>query len=158
MKQILLLLLLVFLSTAFAQDLHAQRLRKLTSQKKSIYLGSGIFHNGGIQGKSRLKAIRHSFSAERGYERVVFDFTTSAPPRIYGHISEQEKKIYVDFFETELMPQGNETFGSSKYVDKVKFLYFGDDSLAFEMELRNQVNVDIFTLENPGRLVIDIKQ
>lgn len=158
MKSFLIILVstLFFSGQIFAQDLMSERIRKITGRKKSIYFNKGIFHNGGAKSKSLLKAVRHSYTARLGYERIVFDFSTKQVPQIYGNISEREKKLYLDFFKTKI--SGNiGSFGSSKFVKNIHFFNISKDSLSVELIFKNNINMDIFYLKNPGRLVIDIK-
>lgn len=150
----ILLLLLAFNSTA--QDLMGERIRRVSGTKKSVYFDSGIFHNGGPKRKSGLKVVRHSYAEKRGYERVVFDFTTKEIPRVYGNISSSEKKLYIDLFDTTLGSNMG-SFGKSKFVEEIKFFPISKESLSIEITFNKTVNVDIFYLNSPGRLVFDIK-
>ena len=133
-----------------------ERIRRISSTKKSVYFDSGIFHNGGPKIKSGLKAVRHSYVEKRGYERVVFDFISTDVPRVYGNISSGEKKLYIDLFDTS-MGSNLGSFGKSKYIDEIKFFPISKDSLSIEITFNKVVNVDIFYLKSPGRLVFDIK-
>lgn len=148
---------LLGLGAVKAQDLQNQRIRKLQGSKTAIYLTSGIFHTGGgPKIDSELRAIRHNYSAKNGYERLVFDFKTPKLPKVYGHISSDDKKIYLDFFDTTIGSELN-SFGSSKYVESVNIFPLSKDSLSVELVLKDKLSADIFWLENPGRLVIDLK-
>jgi mRNA-degrading endonuclease HigB of HigAB toxin-antitoxin module len=155
--------LLVIITTLFlsitssnAQDLFGERIRKLTGSKKSIFLDSGIFHNGASGAPTTLKSIRSSFDNKLGYERIVFDFSGNAIPRVYGHIAGNEKKVLIDFFDTEIADTLG-GLGNSKFVDGVNFFPLSKESLSVEVNFKKKMSVDIFYLENPGRLVIDIK-
>lgn len=149
-------LIAIVTSSIFAQDLMSERIRKINDKKHSIYFKGGVFHSGTNSGLSSLKAVRHGYQPANGYERLVFDFSTDATPRVYGYKSEKEKKIYIDFFNTQLA--GNiGSFGNSKFVEKVEFYPVGDESLSTEVILKGDYSIDIFYLEKPGRLVIDIK-
>lgn len=151
------LLTLLFTFSASAQNLLQERIRRISPRKKSIYLDTGIFHNGGPKLNSKLKAVRHSYSTRTGYERVVFDFTTNELPRIYGYISREENKLYLDLFETDI-PATLNSFGDSKYVKELLFFPIQKDTLSVEMNFKSKVTLDVFYLTNPGRLVIDIKK
>lgn len=155
-KAILTLLIALLACDSFSQNLLDERIRRVSSRKRSIYLESGIFHNGGPKRNSKLKAIRHSFSGKRGYERLVFDFTTAELPRIYGYISGNNKKLYLDLFTTDL-PDALSSFGNSRYVKSVNFFPIQDDTLSVEVLFKKNVTLDVFYLKNPGRLVVDIK-
>ena len=140
--------------SALAQNLNEERIWKLVSRKKAIYLSHGVFHiNQG--GSAAIETIRSSFVADRGYERVVIDLGSTVP-RLYGHISEGEKKISVDFFNTSVSPQ-LKSLQNSKYVKSVDFLAVEKNQVTMEMNLKSKVNFDVFYLENPARLVIDIR-
>lgn len=152
----LLIATLLTLGFVQAQNLLDERIRRVSPRKRSIYLDSGIFHNGGPKRNSKLKAIRHNFSSKRGYERLVFDFTSAELPRIYGFISSSEKKLYLDLFETDL-PEALSSFGDSKYVESVNFFPIQKDTLSVEVLFKKNITLDVFYLSNPGRLVIDIK-
>jgi hypothetical protein len=150
------LLTLLVTTAAHPQNLLEERIRRISSRKRSIYLDSGIFHNGGPKRDSKLKAIRHNYSSKRGYERLVMDFTTAQLPRIYGFISSPEKKLYLDLFQTDL-PAALSSFGDSKYVESVNFFPIQKDTLSVEVLFKKNITLDVFFLSNPGRLVIDIK-
>lgn len=157
MKKLLFLALFVLSSTAFSQDLFSERIRKLDSRKRSVYLESGIFHNGGEKRPSSLKGIRHSFSKSQGYERVVVDFTTAKLPRVYGHVSSKDKKLYLDLFDTDMTGTVS-SFGNTKFVKAINFFPITEDSLSVEIIFKENVSVDVFYLTSPARLVVDIKK
>ncbi len=151
------LLAILLTSSVSAQNLLQERIRRISSRKRSIYLDTGIFHNGGPKIQSKLKAVRHSFSPKRGYERVVFDFTTNELPRVYGYISRDENKLFLDLFETDV-PATLTSFGDSKFVKELLFFPIQKDTLSVEVNFKSKVTLDVFYLSNPGRLVIDIKK
>lgn len=158
-NQLKLLIFCVFAITAsstFSQDLMSERIRKVVGKKRSVYFKKGIFYSTSSKIESTLKAIRHSFVAVRGYERIVFDFSASKAPKVYGYFSDDMKKIYIDFFDAKLGSSIG-SFGNSKFVDKIDFYPVGDNSLSTEIRLKNESSIDVFYLDKPGRLVIDIK-
>jgi hypothetical protein len=140
----------------YGQDLLNARLRKITARKTSIFFDRGIFYHGGPKKASSLKAVRHSHVPRRGYERIVFDFETKAIPRIYGYVSSDNKTLYLDLFETNIARAMN-SFGESKFVREINFFPLSRDSLSVEVHFKNNVSIDIFHLESPGRFVVDIK-
>lgn len=157
MERILVFLLLISSFSVFSQDLMKERLWKIDSRKKSIYMEGGIFHSGHRKTKGKVSGIRHSFSSSKGYERIVIDFTSKEIPKVYGFLSSKEGKLYLDFFDTGLM--SNVSFpGNSKHVKSVNFFPISEESLSLEMKFRSSITADIFYLENPGRLVIDLKK
>ena len=140
----------------FAQDLMVERIRKISSKKKSVYFNKGIFHNGAPTGNAVLKKIRHSFVERNGNERIVFDFSSNKLPRIYGHVAKDEKKLYLDFFKTNLN-SGIGSFGDSKYIDSINFFPIDKQSLSVELIYKDNVKVEVFYLDSPARLVVDIR-
>jgi len=154
-------LLILFFTTlslsSYAENLVEEKIRRLSTRKKSVFLSKGIFHNGGPKIKSKLNLVRQNYSSSLGYERVVFDFATSQLPRIYGYISQERNKLYIDFFETE-MSKSLGSFGNSKYVEAINFFPIQEGILSAEVVFKSRVSVDLFSLESPGRLVIDLKK
>lgn len=151
------ILIQVFLSTnLLAQDLLKERIRKLSSNKTSIYIEKGIFHNGGVKQEAVLKTIRQSYNPKLGFERIVLDFNTNQVPKIYGHISAADKKLYIDLFSTSIAPNF-QTVGNKHFVEKINFFPIESNYLSLELKLKMKVTADIFYLENPARLVIDLK-
>lgn len=147
----------IFETSLYAQNLLEERIRKISKVKKSVFLEQGIFHNGNSKIASNLKAIRHSYSEKRGYERIVFDFMTDTPPRIYGHISSAENKVYIDFFKTGVL-KNVDSFGRSELVHNINIFPVNKESLSVELKFKSKSSVDIFYLESPGRVVIDVKK
>ena len=154
--KLLFILLCICHTTLFAQDLLKERIRKLSSTKSSIYIEKGIFHNGGVNLESSIKAIRQFDNAKQGFERIVIDFNTSTVPKIYGHISAEDKKIYIDFFETTLA-KDMQAVAKTRHIEKLNIFPIEENYLSVEFKLKSKVSADIFYLDNPGRLVIDLK-
>lgn len=152
-----LLALLLFATQGYSQNLLNQRIRKISSKKQSVYFDNGIFHNGNSKVSAMVKSLRHSFSSSKGYERVVFDFKGKKLPRLYGHVSKIDRKIYLDLFSTNL-PSSIDSFGNTKFVKAVNFFPITKESLSVEILLKDSVGADIFYLESPARLVIDLKK
>jgi hypothetical protein len=143
--------------SVLGQDLQVERIRQLSERKQSIYLDRGIFHNGAESNPTTLSSVRYNYSADRGYERIVFDFASDRVPRIYGHISSSERKIYIDFFDTKLV-QPLPSQGATKFVESLNLFPITQESLSVELNFKETVTADIFVLASPGRLVIDIKK
>ena len=144
-------------SLVLAQDLLGERIRKIEGHKQNAYFTQGIFHNGDLGGPSAIKALRHA-KHQGQYERLVIDFTTAEIPRIYGHLSEAEQKLYLDFFKTKLVGQ-IKSFGKSDVVKGFNFfpVSTGQEMLSLEINFKRPVKVDVFYLSSPGRLVIDLE-
>lgn len=138
-----------------------ERIRRIEGRKKSVFLSRGIFHNGKARTSSKLKAVRHNYSPEIGYERIVFDFETDEVPRFFGHIDGEGKKIFVDLFQTGLSETSPGSFGHSKYVENIDFFPITEDILSVEISFKEKISADIFYLESsgtsPGRFVFDVK-
>jgi hypothetical protein len=156
MKYFFLIILIFHSITSFSQDLLKERIRKLTDKKTSIYIESGVFHNGGVKGEAVLKGIRQFYNPKQGYERIVIDFGSAQIPKIYGNLNSQEKRLYIDFFDTNLDKE-LKTIASTRYIEKVNFFPIDAGQLSMEIKLKAKTSADIFYLENPGRLVIDLK-
>ena len=155
MKYLLILVGLLSVSFALAQNLNEERIWKLASRKKAIYLGHGVFHQN--QGpRNTITGIRSSNVVDRGYERLVVDFSGASIPRLYGHISEGEQKISVDFFDATVAGQIT-SLKNTKNVKSVDFLAIDQNQTTMEIHLKSKLNFDVFYLESPGRLVIDIR-
>jgi len=153
----MIVLILLFLTLpSYSQDLFKERIRKLSNNKISIYVEKGIFHNGGAKTQSTLKSLRQSFNSKQGFERIVMDFTTNNVPRVYGHINSEEKQLYLDIFETSLVRDFTSP-DKTRYIEKINFFPIESNHLSLDIKLKNKVIADIFTLDNPGRLVIDLK-
>jgi hypothetical protein len=147
---------IVFVSNLSAQDLLKERIRKLSSNKTSVYIESGIFHNGGVKQEAVLKSIRQSYNPKQGFERIVMDFSSSQVPKIYGHVSSKDFRLYIDLFDTTLA-KDLQTISSTRYIEKINFFPIESNHLSMEIKLKSKVTADIFYLDNPGRLVIDLK-
>lgn len=147
----------IFANTSFSQNLLNQRIRKINNKKQSIYFDNGIFHNGNENRPATIKALRHSYQRSKGFERVVVDFSSDALPRLYGHVSKTDRKIYLDLFDTNL-PENINSFGNTKYVKAVNFFPISEESLSVEILLKDSVGADVFFLSSPARLVIDLKK
>ena len=148
--------LLVTALGAFAQNLTEERIWKISSRKRSIFLDSGVFHYKSETAGAAISGVRNSVVAGRDYERVVVDFNSAGVPRLYGHISSSEGKLRVDFFDTTISGVPNQ-LKNSKYVKGVDFLAIDPKNVTMEIALKGKSSFDIFYLENPGRLVIDIR-
>ena len=151
------LLLTIFVSLpVLAQNLSDERIWKISSRKKSIFLDSGVFHHNSPLKNSQIIGIRNSTSPSQGYERVVIDFNTTSIPKIYGHISNKDKKIVIDFFDANAA-NTQKVLKNSKFVKNIDFINVDDSSVTMDLALKGKSSFDIFYLENPGRLVIDIR-
>ncbi len=147
---------LIFISLpVLAQNLMEERIWKIAPRKKSIFLDSGVFHHN-AEVKSTITSVRTSGTTTQGYERVVIDFNTASIPKVYGNISAQNKKLSVDFFDASVgtsQPQ----LKNSKFVKSIDFINVDGKSITMDITVKSKASYDVFYLENPGRLVIDIR-
>jgi len=147
----------LLVSNAFSENLLKERIWKISSRKRSIFLDKGVFHSEANPVIQDLIGIRNSYVPSRGYERVVFDFSSKKPPKVYGKISKKEKKVYVDFFNANLGAKAQQ-LKNIKYLKNVDFFTLDKNKVTVELNFSKDVSFDIFYLENPGRLVIDVKK
>lgn len=155
--KLLLALNFVFAGQVLAANLLKERIWKISSRKRSIFLDKGVFHSEKNPVAQKLTGVRNSYVPARGYERVVFDFSSNKPPKVYGKISATEKKVYVDLFNTTLGSKAAQ-LKNIKYLKNIDFFTLDKDKVSVELNFDQSVSYDIFYLENPGRLVIDIKK
>lgn len=155
MKLSLFLLCLLTVTPILAQNLMEERIWKVAPRKKSIFLDSGVFHLNSEVKSSAIIGVRNSAVNGRGYERVVIDFNTPTIPKLYGHI-EENKKVTVDFFNTSIQASQPQ-LKNSKYVKSIDFISVDGKNITMDIVLKGKTSFDVFYLENPGRLVIDIR-
>ena len=142
---------------ALAQDLHQERIWKVSDSKRSIFIDRGIFHSTLEKSPRVLTNLRTSFDQRRGYERIVFDFDGNTPAKIYGHVSSEDKILRVDLFNTSISAKMvSKTHG--KFLESVDFYNVNDSHLGVELRFKKNVNFDLFYLTNPGRFVVDVNQ
>jgi hypothetical protein len=157
LTSILLLSLNASCFSAFAQNLMEERIRRIPPKKRSVFIAQGVFHNGGPKKKSSLKSIRHHYNKGLKRERLVIDFGTAQPPRVYGYLSQKDKKLYLDLFDTKLLTNFN-SLGKSHFVKTVNLFPIQKNNVSVEIMFKNAISIDIFYLTSPGRLVLDIKK
>ena len=141
---------------ALSQNLMEERIWKISPRKKSIFLDAGVFHHNSDVRNSGVTSVRSSNVAGRGYERIVIDFNTPTIPKIYGHISGAAHKISIDFFETGILTSQPQLKGSA-HVKNIDFINVDGKSTTMELSLKGKASFDVFYLDSPGRLVIDIR-
>lgn len=147
----------LLISSLFAQDLFKERIRKVDGKKRGVYLDRGVFSLGVTSGEGALTKIRHSYRRSEGYERIVFDFTGQMPPKLYSFMDKDNKRLYIDFFKTAL-GGGVGSFGNSQFVKSIDIFPMEENQVSMELNFKNDVSVEVFYLENPGRLVVDVKK
>ena len=158
LKLILCLFSVCLISLTFqANAFTGKQIRKVIGKKKSIYIDKGVFHNGENKTSSTLLRMRHSPSNKSGFERVVFDFSSSKLPQFYAHLSSGRAKLNIDFFKTKLSKE-IKPFFSSNFVKEINFFPLADETLSAEVYLKKSTYVEIFYLDSPSRLVVDLKK
>lgn len=145
----------LYLLPSFAQDLTQERIWKISDRKKSIFLDSGVFHkNTNIQ-SANIVGLRSSNPKGRGYERIVVDFDSKTIPKTYGHIKPKDK-LSIDFFNTSIVASPPQ-LRNSKYFKSINFINVDTKTVTMEIALKGKRSFDIFYLNKPSRLVIDIR-
>jgi hypothetical protein len=153
----LLLIFLISFSSFASINFSSQRIWKISDKKRNIYLDKGIIYLNSKAEKVSLKSIRSRFNSSKGYERIVLDFDTNNPPRIYGLISQGKKKLFIDLFNTTI-GTSDRMIKKTKFVSSIDVYQLDTNKLSLELNLRKSYNFDVFYLSNPSRLVIDIKK
>ena len=157
-KKLPILCFLILISDfCFGQNLNQEKAKKIEGRKTGVYVQEGIFYKGGSSIKSAIQTIRRSGDSTKNQERVVIDFSTPNTPQIYSYLSDSEKILYIDFFNTEIKDKKPELVNST-FVESVIFYPWKDNSLSMEIKLKEKVFCDLFYLETPGRMVIDIRK
>lgn len=155
MMRLLFITLLMSLPV-LAQNLMEERIWKVAPRKKSIFLDSGVFHHNSDFKNAGITSVRSSATPGQGYERVVVDFNTASIPKIYGHISPKDQKITIDFFDSTIATSQPQ-LKKSENVKTIDFINVDGKSITMDLSMKKKASFDIFYLENPGRLVIDIR-
>lgn len=151
------ILFILTTSQAFSQNLLEEKIWKIGSRKRAVYQDKGVFHTGSEGMPGVLQTVRHSMNKSLGAERIVFDFNGQQIPRIYGHIAKSQDKIFIDFFGTTMAPNLSSD-PNGEYLKAVEFYPISKDILSLELSFKGKISADVFYLENPARLVIDIKK
>lgn len=157
MKKLVFILSIFISINVIAQNLLEEKIWKIGSHKRSIFQDKGVFHTGSEGMPGVLQTVRHSMNKSIGAERIVFDFTGQQIPKIYGHLAKSQDKIYIDFFGTT-MASNISSDSNGEYLKGVEFYPISKDILSLELNFKGKISADIFYLENPARLVIDIKK
>lgn len=157
MKQLVFILFIFTSFSALAQNLLEEKIWKIGSRKRSVYQDKGVFHTGSEGAPGVLQTVRHSMNKSLGAERIVFDFNSQQVPRVYGHIAKSQDKIFLDFFGTT-MASNLTSDSNGEYLKAVEFYPISKDILSLELSFKGKITADVFYLESPARLVIDIKK
>ena len=165
-KVLISIIFLLFLNLsqvdAYAQNLMQERIVTIGNVKRNIYLQKNIFHlSSNYESASKIVDIRMSHVGGRGYDRLVIDFSSNKPPQIYGSFEAETKKIHIDLFKTTLGQDKNyfaESVSRIKGIENFKFFDLDSDRMSLEITLKKKSSMEVFFLENKGRLVIDLKE
>lgn len=148
---------MTILSNCFGTNIFGERIFNLVNAKRSLYLSKGIFHLNKQGSAATLKGIRNSNLKSRSFERIVFDFSTTSLPSLYGSISQDKNKIYIDLYDAKIDRSLMSKQPSYKKVSHINFMDIEKNRLIAEINLKTSSEIEIFYLENPARLVVDIK-
>jgi len=120
-----------------------------------------IFDGGEISDGLNVKKIR--VGKHNGYTRLVLDvYDGTHKSNLVGAYS---AKYYESRDDITVLLEGYRNFSAkfpsfsrNSVIEKMYFERYEDDSAyKFHIKLRQEINVRIFALENPARLVFDIK-
>lgn len=154
MKHIVIFYFILLMPSVIAQDLEKQTIVDLKNDKTDHYLEEGVWRKK-TGDQSVLNSIRHSFYDSRKFERIVLDFKDQKLPRVHAVNSSKYKRIFLDLFDTGSSPK-EKTIEGSHFVKALDFYRLDNQVLSLELGLDKGRKVEIFSLSNPPRLVIDI--
>lgn len=158
MNTIFLIIFSVFIcaTSSMAQSINGERILKLDGNKKSVYVDRGVLYLQSQTYSATILNIRSFFSQDQGFERIVFDFADKKLPTVYGFINSKKNKVYLDFFNTT-MANENKEIKASKFIKGMEVFKLDKEKVTVELTFNAENSYEIFYLENPARLVIDIK-
>ncbi len=140
-------------STTCWSNLAEMKVREMIGRKRGAFLTSGIFHTPGKAQTGLIKGLRYSSSQlNDGHERIVLVFKENNLPRVYGSLKGQE--VFLDFFQTQ---KKELDFSKIKTLLKQEFIPINDKMLSLKLTFKEPITLEPFFLENPGRLVLDVK-
>lgn len=155
MRILIFSLLLSF--SALGNSILEQRTVKLSTKKASVYSDSGVFFWKSTLKGAKVKTIRSFYSKKRGFERIVVDFTTPVIPSVYGHIDDKQGKLFLDIMDAAPDTQINQNV-SGKYLKSIDIFSLDKSSTSLEFSFNEKYGFDVFYLNSPGRLVIDVRK
>lgn len=146
-----------------AQSLLKSNSWSLGDAPKNVFFDQGAFYYKvqdkltGTSSKQEITSIRTAFDAEKKRERIVLDFSSEKLVGIYGYISKEKRKLYIDLHQTEKVKDFNSQV-KGKYLKSVDIYVIEPKLLSIEFSFPEIFSFEIFTLSNPTRLVIDVKK
>lgn len=141
---------------ASAQNLYSQRIQKLGPQPgTSVFSSNSVFYHKGSSSVSELLRIRSRYSSQEGRERLVFDFDGTQAPEVYGHVNVSAQKLRLSLLNAN-MQKSCPTPKKGNFVEEIKFFLMKKGFVDIEISFKKNVNLDIFHLPAPGRIVVDI--
>jgi hypothetical protein len=140
--------------------------RKAPGKKNNTYYQSGVVVGGNAQIQDgSLNGLRRGLS-KNGYERIVID-TGDGSEIGYFHVSLPEPSRSKSLITVTLKgvhklnlneKKLKKHFSKSNYVRRVNiYPILSAKEAVLEIELKEEVPVEIFKLNKPGRLVMDLK-
>jgi hypothetical protein len=76
---------------------------------------------------------------------------------LYGHISADKKKVFIDFFNA-VPKEGLAQTLSTPFLESFRMWQIEKNMTSVELLFNEKYLFEVFTLSNPARLVIDIKK
>ncbi len=164
---------LAWIQTASANaELGPLTVRPAELRKTKSYLRDGIFTGGDRAiGDVVVRDIRRAANPE-GYERIVIDLEgqlggePAAIPRApYFHVSvaPEQKRLLVSVWGNPRLDFNSssviERFRKSSVVKSIELLPKLDDQMwTFALELKADHSIEVFELQSPVRIILDVKQ
>lgn len=157
---LIILIATVFINTASAQNLTKENSWPLSMNKKNLYFDKGVFHYG-LPAKNqvitqKVTGIRSFYNKATKIERIVLDIDGPALAGLYGYISKEKNKLYLDLYQTEK----SETFApkvNAHFLKTVDVYIIEPKLLSLELSFNTTLTYEVFYLLNPTRIVIDVK-
>jgi hypothetical protein len=168
---VLLVTVFVFFSAVAQAEIRPEKIHLADNRKTQAYLDDGLIMGGDRAISSVIiKDIRRALNP--GYERVVLDLegqqngeTTELPRAPYYQLAvnaEENRMIMTLWGQPKLNFDSKkvvDAFKKSKVVKNIVLLpRIEDDSWTFVFELKPHFNVEVFELNKPVRLILDIQE
>lgn len=134
---------------------------KTEPKKTQVYIHEGIIEGGESEvNASFVTNIRRSKNAD--FERVVLDFDSKKIPAFHISVEPKMKRILFTisgntkptFNGAQILKQ----FKKSGIIDSIElFPKIDEKNWTFNIKLKRDVPVEVFTLSQPERIVMDLK-
>lgn len=161
MRQILMItFFLALIPLSYSQNVLKENTWVLASSKKNIYFEQGIFRLNAATQQSTpvlLQNIRTNFNKKTQQERIVIDLSGNSLVSLYGSVLSSKKKVTLDLMQvakSESLPNAIK----GKFLQSVDIYIIEPKLISLEFNFDSVYSFEIFYLENPMRVVIDVKR